>query len=152
MAGQVERFVFVGIVRFLEYSDIVGAAFVEIGIVLGVGRVYFHVDDTEVLASDFDGVADVLDVAHLRTFTGQHDDFFNARVGDILAFLVKFLIVQTGPFYFVVRVESAVDAVIVAVVGKINRRHDGNVVAEVAARDQMGFLSHFFEERGSCRR
>ena len=152
MAGQVERFVLVGIVRFLEDGDVVGAAFVEVGIVLGVGRIDFHVDDPEVLTSDFDGVADVFDVAHLGTFTGQHDDFFDARVGDVFAFLMELFVVQAGPFYFIVRVKAAVDAVVVAVVGKINRGHDGNVVAEVTARDQMGFLGHFFEEGGrGCR-
>lgn len=56
MAGQVERFVLVGIVRFLEDGDVVGAAFVEVGIVLGVGRIDFHVDDPEVLTSDFDAL------------------------------------------------------------------------------------------------
>lgn len=65
---------------------------------------------------------------------------------------MELFVVQAGPFYFIVRVKAAVDAVVVAVVGKINRGHDGNVVAEVTARDQMGFLGHFFEEGGrGCR-
>ena len=52
---------------------------------------------------------------------------------------MELFVVQAGPFYFIVRVKAAVDAVVVAVVGKINRGHDGNVVAEVTARDQMAF-------------
>lgn len=49
-------------------------------------------------------------------------------------------------------IEAAVDTVVVAVVGKINRRDDRNVIAKMAARDDMGFLGHFFQVGSSGRR
>ena len=135
MAGQMEGSILVGIVCFLEDRDIVGATFVEIFIVFRIDRIDFHVDDPEVLAGDLDGVADIFDVAHLRAFTGEHDDFFDARVGDVLTFAVEFFVGQAGALDLVVRIEAAVDAVVIAVVGEVDRRHDGDVVAEVAPCD-----------------
>ena len=152
MASQVKGSVLVGIVRFLEDRDVVGATFVEIFVVFRIDRVDFHVDDPEILAGNLDGVADVFDIAHLRAFAGEHDDFFDTRIGDVLTFAVEFFVRQAGALDLVVRVEAAVDAVVIAVVGEIDRRQDGDVVAEMAPRDQMGFLGHFFQERCSGRR
>ena len=147
-----QRFVFRRVVRFLEYRNVVGAAFVEVFVIVGVDRVDFHADDPEILAGDLDGVSDVLNVRHLRAFAGQHEDFFDAGVGDVLAFAVELFVVQAGPLDFIVGVEAAVDAVVVAVVGKINRREDGNVGTEMAARHDVGLLGHLFQIRSGGRR
>ena len=146
MAGQVQRFVLVGVIGFLENRDVVSAAFVQVGVFIGIDRVDFHTDDAEVLAGDFDGVADVVHIGHMAAFTGEHEHLFQAGLGDVGAFLVELFVVQAGPDDFVVAVEAAVDAVIFAVVGEVDRREQVHCIAEVAARHAVGLLGNLFQE------
>ena len=59
---------------------------------------------------------------------------------------------QAGPFNIIVRVKTAVDAVIFTVIGKINGREQGDGIAEVLPCNGFGFLCHFFQEGKGRRR
>ena len=108
-----KRFVFDGIIRFLEYCNVVGTTFVEIRILVGVDRIDFHADVTEVLTGDFNGIANIVYVAHLRAFAGEHEDFFHACLSDVFTFSVQFFVTEAGPLDLVVRIKPTVDTVVV---------------------------------------
>ena len=70
-------------------------------------------------------------VAHLAAFAGKNKDFLLAGGGDGLHFGSNLLAAQAGALNFIVTVEAAVDAVVFAVVGNVQRGEKGNVIAEV---------------------
>ena len=67
-----ECFIFIGIVCFLENGHIVGAAFMEICVFVGVDRIDFQTDDFEIFLCDFAGFPNVLYCGFAAAFTGKN--------------------------------------------------------------------------------
>ena len=63
MSHQVQFFVCHNVVRFLKDGHIVGAALVQIAILVRVDGVDLQPDHTEVLAREFARLADIFDIA-----------------------------------------------------------------------------------------
>ena len=83
----------------------------------------------------------------MRTaFAGENQDFLHAAVGDDLHFVFNLLHVQFHALNVVIAVEAAVNAVILAVVGDVQRGKQVNGVAEVLAGFQPGTLRHFLQK------
>ena len=59
---QMQRFVFIRVIGFLEDGDIIGAACVKLGILISVHRVDFQTNDLKVFPCDFAGFTNVANV------------------------------------------------------------------------------------------
>lgn len=122
MTCQMQLCVFILIICFLENSYVIYAAFMQISVFIAVERIDFYAYNLKVLACLLAGFADVMHVAHLAAFAGKNKDFLLAGSGDSLHFGSNLLAAQAGALNFIVTIEAAVDAVIFAVVGDIQRR------------------------------
>ena len=78
MAQQMESLIFIRIVCFLEYGNIVGSALVEISVFVSVDRIYFKTYHAEILSCQFAGFTDILHIAFLAAFACEDKDLFHA--------------------------------------------------------------------------
>ena len=147
VAEKMKGFVFVGVVGFLKDRHIVGATLMEICVFVGVDGVDFQSHHAEVFPRQFAGFANVLYVAFGPAFTGENQDFLHAAVGDDLHFMLDLFHIQFHALDLVIAVETAVNAVVFAVVGNVEGREKINGVAEVLACFQPRLLCHFFQKR-----
>ena len=131
MACQMQLSVFILVICFLENSYVIHAAFMQVSVFIAIERIDFYAYNLKVLACLLAGFADVMHVAHLAAFAGKNENFLLAGGGDGLHFGSNLLAAQAGALNFIVTVEAAVDAVIFAVVGNVQRGEKGNVIAEV---------------------
>lgn len=145
VSRQMQCFILIGVVRFLENGDVICAAFMEKPVFIDVYGIDFDADDAEILTGDPDGIADIGDVRHMTAFAGEHEDFFQSRDGDVPTFPVQFVVRQAGALDLIMRIETAVNAVIFAIIGEIDRREEIDGIAEVAACDGPGFAGHFLQ-------
>lgn len=74
--------IFYRIVGFLENSDEVGAAFVEIFVVGDIGWIDLDADGGEAFSSELDGFADPFHAAHALGFAGENENILQAGGGD----------------------------------------------------------------------
>ena len=118
---QMQGFVFIRIVCFLENRYIIGAAFMEICVFVGVDRIDFQTDDFEIFLCNFAGFPDVLYCGFAAAFSGKNQDFPQSCFGDGCHFFIDFFFVQLGTVDFIMAVETAVNAVVFAVVGNVDR-------------------------------
>ena len=134
----------------MKHGDVIYAALVQIGVFVDVERIDFDADNAEVLAREFDCFADVFHRRHSAALAGQQQDFLQAGCGDSLKLLLDFIHVELGAADFVVAVEAAVDTVVFAIVGDVQRGEHLHRVAEMLARLHLCALRHLFKEgRGS---
>ena len=103
----------------------------QISVFIAVERINLYADYLKVLACLLAGFTDVMHVAHLAAFACKNENFLLAGGGDCLHFGSNLFTAEAGALNFVVTVEAAVDAVIFAVVGDIQRCEKDNVIAEV---------------------
>ena len=119
----------------------------EVGVFIGVHGVDFDPDDLEILPRELAGLADVFDPGVVAAFAGEDEDLLEAGFGDLGVFALDFAEGEAGAVDFVVAVEAAVDAVVFAVVGDVDRGEEGDGVAEVAARLCLSSPGDGFEVR-----
>ena len=131
MTCQMQLSVFILVICFLENSYVIYAAFMQVSIFIAVERINLYADYLEVLTGLLAGFTDVMHVAHLAAFAGKNKDFLLAGGGDGLHFGSNLLAAQAGALNFIVTVEAAVDAVVFAVVGNVQRRKKGDVIAKI---------------------
>lgn len=122
MTCQMQLCVFILVIGFLENSYVIHAAFMQISVFIAVERIDFYAYNLEVLACLIAGFADVMHVTHFAAFAGKNKDFLLTGGGDSLHFGSNLLAAQAGALNFIMAVEAAVNAVIFAVVGDIQRR------------------------------
>jgi len=152
VAEQMELFVALAVVRFLEHGHVIDAAFVQVLVFVDVYRIDFDADELEVLAGKLASFADVFDATFGAAFAGKQQDFFHTAVGDDLHFMLDLFHIQLHTLDVIVAVESAIDAVVFAVVCDVERSEQINVVAKMATRLNLCLGCHLFEERSGCRR
>ena len=75
MSGQVEGFVFVGIVGFLKYRNVVCAALVKVGVFLGIHGINLKTDDPEIIPGDFTGFSNVFYRGFAAAFSCENQNF-----------------------------------------------------------------------------
>ena len=151
VAGQMQLLVLIRVIGFLEHGDIVRAALVQIGVLIGIHRINLHAANAEILTRDLAGAADVLHIRHSAAFAGQNQNFLKAGLCDGGHFLMDALIIQLGSLDLIMTVKSAVDAEVLAVIGDINRRKHADGITKMLSRLFLGFFCHFFQERLCCR-
>ena len=149
VSEKMERLVFDGIVGFLKDRHVVGAAFVEICVFVGIDRIDFQSDVSEILTRKSAGFSDIFDVAFLPALAGQDQDFFHTAVGDDLHFMLDLLEGQLHAANRIVTVEAAVNAVVAAVIGDIQRCEQIDRIAEMTSGITLGAFRHLFEN-GFC--
>ena len=142
-----ERFVFVGIVGFLKHCHIVHPTFMEIAVLIGVDGIYFYPHHSEILSRQLTGFADILHIALSAAFPGEDQYFLHAGIGNDLHFVLDLLHAQLHAPDMVVAVEAAVYAVVLAIIGNVQRGEQIYGVAEVLACLPAGLLCHFFQKR-----
>ena len=145
-------FITLAVVGFLEYGYVINAAFVQVLVFIDIYRVDFDAYELEVLACKLASLTDVFDTAFSAAFAREQQDFFHATVGDDLHLVLNLFHVQLHTLNVIVAVETAIDAVVFAVVCNIERRKEIDVIAKMATRLNLCLGSHLFKERSCCRR
>ena len=145
MTHQVKLFETHLVVGFLENRHVVHAAFVQIAVLVGIHRINFHTHHAEILTGQLAGFADVFHAALRAAFACENQDFFHAAVGNHLHLVLDLLHGELHALDVVVAVEAAIDAVVFAVVGDIERRKEIDVVAEMLAGFDFGLGGHLFQ-------
>ena len=121
MAGQVESLIFLRIVSFLEHGHIVNAAFVEITVLIGVDGVNFHTHHAEIFSCELAGFTDILHITLRTAFAGKDQDLLHPGIGNDLHFIFNLLHIQLHAVDMVITVEAAVNTVVLAIIGDIQR-------------------------------
>ena len=147
VTAEVQGFVLLVVIGLLKYGDVVHTALVQISVLIHVERINLDADDTEILARQLNGFTDVGYRRHGTALAGQNEDFLQTGLRDGLQFLFDLVHIQFGTANLVVTVETAVNAVIFAVIGDIQRREHLHRVAKVLACFHLRPLGHLLEER-----
>ena len=116
-----KRFVFVRIVGFLEHRHIVSPALVEIFVFIGIYGVDLQTNHAEIFSCQLTGFTDVLYVALPTAFPGKDQDFLHAGVSNDLHFMLDLGHIQLHALDVVIAVEAAVNAVVFAIIGDVQR-------------------------------
>ena len=123
----------------------------QISVLIHVERINLDADDTEILARQLNGFADVGYRRHGTALAGQNEDFLQTGLRDGLQFLFDLVHIQLGTANLVMTVETAVNAVIFTVVGNIDRCEHIDAVSEMLSRLHLGCLGNLLKKRQSCR-
>ena len=152
MAAQMQSGVFIGIVGFLKHGNIVHAAGVEVGVFIGIDRINFNTHHPEIFPGQLAGLADILHRGSGAAFTGENQNFLQTGVRDGFQLFFDLFHGQLGTANLVVAVKAAVDAVILAVVGNIQRGEHHHRIAEVLAGFLLSPVCHFLQKGVGGRR
>jgi len=120
---------------------------VQISVLIHVERINLDADDTEILARQLNGFTDVGYRRHGTALAGQNEDFLQTGLRDGLQLLFDLVHIQLGTADLVMTVKTAVNAVILAVIGDIQRCEHLHRVAEMLARFRLCALRHLLKER-----
>ena len=151
MAHQMQRFVFVRIIGFLENSDIIRTAFMKVLIFIHIDRINLKTYISEILAGQFTGLTDVFHITHMSALACQHQDFLNTGICNDFHFMLDFLHVQFLAVNMVITVKTTVNAIIFTVIGNIKRCEKIHTVAEMVTALHSSFFCHLFQ-KWLCRR
>ena len=152
MPHQMQGFIFVRVVGLLEHGHIVHAALVEIPVFVHIDRINLDADIPEILPGNLHRLADIVHIGPLSAFAGENQNLFHPRFGDDLHLMLHLFQGELLPADIVIAVESAVDTVILAVVGDIDRREDVDRIAEMVLRLLLRPSCHPLQEGGRRRR
>ena len=147
VTAEVQGFVLLVVIGLLKYGDVVHTALVQISVLIHVERINLDADDTEILARQLNGFTDVGYRRHGTALAGQNEDFLQTGLRDGLQFLFDLVHIQLGTTNLVMTVKTAVNAVIFAVIGDVQRREHLHRVAEMLARFGLCALRHLLKER-----
>ena len=150
--GEVHFAVPLQIVGFLKDRDEIGTAVPQHGVLVGVHGIDFQSDGGEVLLGDSYCLSDVLRSGNAAALSGEQQNLPHAGGGDVFHLGFDFLGVQLAAGDGILAVESAVDALVFAIVGDVQRCENQHVVAEVLLPFCLGTLCHLFQKRLGCRR
>ena len=140
---QMQSFVFIGIIGFLKNSHIIRPALVKILIFIRVHRIHFQTDDLEVFSSGLAGFPDVFHVGFCTAFSRKYQDLLQASLSDSFHFPLDLFFVETCAPDFIMAVESTINAVVLAVVGNVDRCEHTHAVTEIFLFFLLRFLRHF---------
>ena len=146
VAQQMQCFVFISIVGFLEYCYVIGSALMEIAVILSVYRVDLKTHHAEILPGQPAGLPDVFHIAVGRALPCKNQYFLHSGVCDYLHLVLNLLPGQLHAADVVVAVESAVYAVIVTVVCYVQRREQIHRISEVLTGLSSGSNGHFLKK------
>ena len=147
MSHEMQRLIFLEVIRLLENRHIVGAAFMQVLVVLDIHGVDFKADIAEILARQLAGFADVSHAALRLALPCEQQDLLHAALRDDLHLMLDLLRRQLQALDIVVAVEPAVNAVILAVIGDVERREKIDGIAEMTARLEARAAGHLLEQR-----
>ena len=150
VSHKVKLFVAVTVVSLLEYSNVVYSALMEIAVVLGIHRVYLNANHAEVLPGKLASLTDVLDAAFCVALAGENEDLLHSAVSDDLHFMLYLLHVQLHAADIIIAVEAAVNAVVLAIIGDIQRSEQVDRIAEMLLSLKTCLLRHLLQERLCC--
>ena len=120
-----------GVVGLLEDGDVVGTPLLEEPVLLGVHGVYLDPYRGKVLGGLLHAHPDVIHVGPCPGLPGEDEDLLQSRLRDGCHLDVHLVSCEAGPPDLVVDVETAVDAVILTVVGCVDGCEHADGVAEM---------------------
>ena len=123
----------------------------EIPVFLRIDRVNLQPHVTEILPCQPACPANILKAALATAFPGQQQDFLHAAAGNHLHLMLHLLTGQLHTLNIVVAVKAAVNAVILAVIGQIQRREHVDSIAKMTAGQAPCLLCHFLQKRSRRR-
>ena len=152
MSHKVELLISVTVISLLKYSYIVNSAFVQILVFIGIQRIDLNPDHAEILSRQLAGFADVLHTALCAALACENKYLLHTAVGDDLHLVLDLLHIKLHALYVIIAVKSAVNAVVLAVVGDIQRSEQIYGIAEMLLGLKLRTLSHLLKERLRRRR
>ena len=146
MAHKVQGFIFVRVVGLLEDRHVVDAALVQIPVFVHIDRVDFDPDVAKIPAGDFDSFADVADIGVFAALAGQQEDLLHAGLRDDLHFVLDLLEGELFAADVVVTVETAVNTVVLAVIGNVDGGKNIDRVSKVIPGQDLCLARHLLEK------
>ena len=148
---QMKRLVLVCVVSFLKNGHIIDAAFMQITVLIDIDRIDFYADIAEIFLRDFHRLTDVLNIGVLAALTGQHQDLLHAGICDDFHLVLDFFERELFAADLVVAVETAVDAIVLAIVGDIDRCKNIYSITEMVLGLNLCPAGHLLQKRSRGR-
>ena len=152
MSGQMERLVFVGIVRLLKYRHVIRSALMKVTVFVRVHGIDLQAYHLEIFSGCLTGFTDIFHVGSFPALAGEDQDLLQTGFCDGFHLFLDTRLIQLGPFNLVVAVESAVYTVIFAIIGNVQRREQIDAVPEMTPGLILRPRCHLFQEGQSGRR
>lgn len=95
-------------------------------------------------SGELNGFADPFHAAHTLGFAGEDEDILQTGGRNGVELFHEIVVGKGAALDLIGAVETAVDAAIVAIIGNVQRREEGDAVAKTRAGDGLSLLCHFF--------
>ena len=139
------------VVGFLKNGDKICPCFPQHRVFVSIHGVHFQPDRGEIFLGNADSFRNVFRTGNRTAFTGEQQYLPHAGFGDVLHFRFDFRCIQLAAGNGILAVEAAVNALVFAVVGDVQRCEQQHIVAEVLFPFFLCPPSHLFQKR-LCRR
>ena len=151
MSHQMKCLIFIRIVSFLEHRHIIYTTFMEILIFIHIHRINLNSNIFKILSRNLYSFSNVFHIGISAALTGKHQNLFHSRLRDDLHLMFNFFKRQLLPANIVVTVKSTINAVVLAVVGNIQRCKNVHRISKMIFCNLFCLACHLLQIR-SCRR
>ena len=142
MSHQMQSFVFIGVIGFLKYSDIICTAFMQITIFVGIYRIDFKTDHAEILSCKFTCLTNVFYITFCPAFSSKNQDFFHTRISNYFHLMGNLFHIKLHTINMVITVKSTVHAIILTIVCNIKRCKQIYCISKMFTCLYFRFLRH----------
>jgi len=151
MSHKMQGFILICIVGFLEYRYIIYATFMKIFILIYIYRIDLNTDISEIFPGNLHCFSDIFYIRIGPAFPCKDQDLFHTGLCDHLHFMLDLFKCKFFAADVVVAVKTAVNAVILAVIGNIKRGKNVYRIAKMIFCDLLSFSGHYLQIRSRCR-
>src|SRR5699024_5229904 len=152
MSEQMKLFIFIRFIGFLENSNVVCPALMEISVFILIDRIYFKSHHAKIFTLKFTSFTYIFHNALTSALSRKHKYLFHTAVCDYLHLMIYLLHIKFHTFYVIVAVEAAVDTVVFTVICNIKRSEQVHCISEMPAGLTFCSLCHPLKERFRSRR
>ena len=151
MPHKMQCFIFICIISLLEYSYIIHSTFMEIFIFIYIHRIDLNADITEIFPGDFYCFPNIFHIRISPAFSCKDQYLFHAGLCDHLHLMLDLFTGQLLSADVIVAVKTAVNTVILAVIGNVNRSKNVYRIPKMVFCDLLCLSCHGFQIRCCCR-
>ena len=151
MSHQMKGLIFIRIVSFLEHRHIIYTTFMEILIFIHIHRINLNSDIFKILSRNLYRLSNICYIRIGTALTGKHQNFFHSRLRDDLHLMLNFFKRQLLPADIIVTVKSTINAVVLAIVGNVQRCKNIHCISKMIFCNLFCLACHLLQIRG-CRR
>ena len=116
MPHQMKRFIFIGMIGLLKYRHVIHATLMKILIFVHIHRINLYSDVFKIFLCNFHRFPDILHIRIRAALPCQNQNLFHTGTGNDLHFMLDLFKRQLFPANIIVTVESAVNAVVLAII------------------------------------